>query len=71
MVKKSNTMPKLHNFRREIAEEIYRLVYTKEDKSIRKAKIEEIENWMAEMGYLGNETPAELAREWQENTNQT
>jgi hypothetical protein len=66
----SNSIPRLHNLRRKIAEEIFFLVYTKEDKNFRKAKIEEIESWIAEMGYLGNETPSELAREWQENTKQ-
>ena len=58
--------PKLRNVRRKIAEEIFHLVYSKEDKYYRQEKIEEIDRWMAEMGYLGNETPTELAREWKE-----
>lgn len=63
-----NEIPRLHNVRRKIAEEIFHLVYSKKDKNFRKTKIEEIDLWMAEMGFLGNETPTELAREWQELT---
>jgi len=62
----SNARPKIHNIRRLISEEIYHLVYSKDDKDIRKEKIEEIEQWLSEMGFLGNETPIELAREWRE-----
>lgn len=63
-----NETPKLRNVRRMIAEEIFHLVYSKEDKNFRQAKIEAIDHWLAEMGFLGNETPTELAREWQEFT---
>ena len=61
-----NHIPKTHTVRKTAAEEIFHLVYPGSDKSFRKSRIREIENWLAESGYYGTENLAELAREWQE-----
>ena len=56
---------KTHTIRHKMAEEIYFLCYTKEDKNYRKAKTREIDDWLADGNFFGVESPAELAREWQ------
>ena len=59
-------MPKFHTIRRKMAEEVAYLLYTSADKDYKKIKANQIEDWLADGNFFGDETPAELAREWQE-----
>jgi len=61
-----DNIPRIHALQRKTAEEIFYLVYKSTDKNFKKGKIEAIEHWLAEMGFLGNEYPTELAKDWQE-----
>ena len=61
-----NHIPKTHTIRKNAAEEIFNLVYPGSDKDFKRTKVKEIENWLAEGYFFGNENPVELAREWQE-----
>ncbi|BBB48895.1 hypothetical protein [Pelolinea submarina] len=61
-----NHIPKTHTIKKNTAEEIFNLVYPGSDKEFKKTKVKEIENWLAEGYFFGNENPVELAREWQE-----
>ena len=63
---KVSSLPKMHTLRRGIAEEVYHLVYSGQDKNFRKTKTREIEEWLAQQDFLVNESPLELAKEWQE-----
>jgi len=58
-------LPKTHTIRKKAAEEICSIVYPGSDKEIKRARTREIERWLAEGYFFGNENPAELAREWQ------
>ncbi len=61
-----NDIPKMHTLWRRTAEEIAHLVYPGNDRDLRKTKTREIEAWLADGNFFGDETPAELAGEWQE-----
>ncbi len=60
------SIPKMHTIRRQMAEEVAYLLYASGDKGFKKEKTREIEDWLADGNFFGDETPAELAREWQE-----
>ena len=62
----NKSMPKFHTIRRKMAEEVTYILYTAEDKDFKKAKAKEIEDWLADGNFFGDETLDELAREWQE-----
>lgn len=59
-----NHIPKTHTIQKKAAEEICNIVYSGSDKEFKRAKIREIERWLSEGNFFGNENPAELAREW-------
>jgi hypothetical protein len=59
-----DSIPKMHTLRREIAEAVCHLVYSGNDKEFRKVKTREIDVWLADGNFFGNESPAELAEEW-------
>lgn len=61
-----NHIPKTHTIQKNAAEEIFNLVYPGSDKEFKKFKTREIEKWLAEGSFFGNENLAELARGWQE-----
>jgi len=61
-----NHIPKTHTIKKNAAEEIFHIVYPGSDKEFKKSKTREIENWLEEGYFFGNENPAELAKEWQE-----
>ena len=61
-----NQIPKTHTIKKNAAEEIFHIVYPGSDKEFRKFKTREIEKWLEEGFFFGNESPAELAKEWQE-----
>ena len=61
-----NHIPKMHSLRREIAEAVCHLVYSGSEKEYRKTKTREIDAWLADGNFFGDETPAELAGEWLE-----
>jgi hypothetical protein len=56
-------IPKTHTIKKNAAEEIFNLVYTGSDKDFKKTRIKEIENWLAEGYFFGNE----IRWSWQEN----
>jgi hypothetical protein len=58
-----DSIPKMHTFRRKIAEALCHLVYSGNDIEFRKAKTREIDAWLADGNFLVGETPAELAEE--------
>jgi len=61
-----NHIPKTHTIKKNAAEKIFHIVYPASDKEFKKSKTREIENWLEEGYFFGNENPAELAKEWQE-----
>ena len=61
-----NHIPKTHTIKKKAAEEICNIVYPGSDKEFKKARMREIEKWLNEGYFFGNENPAELAKEWQE-----
>lgn len=61
-----NHIPKTHTIKKKAAEEIFHIVYPGSDKEYRRTKTREIEKWLEEGYFFGNENPAELAKEWQE-----
>jgi len=60
-----NHFPKKHTIQKKAAEQICNICYPGSDKEFKKTKTREIEHWLAEGYFFGNENPAELAREWQ------
>ena len=63
--------PKMRILRRKMAEEVAYLLYAGDDKDLRKTRADEIEYWMSDGNFFGDETPVELAREWQEFTRES
>ena len=61
-----NHIPKTHTIKKKAAEEICNIVYPGSDKEFKKARTREIENWLIEGYFFGNENLAELAKEWKE-----
>ena len=61
-----NKIPKIHTIRKSIANEIYHIVFSGKDRNFKKDTIKEIESWLAQGGFSYDETPADLAKEWQE-----
>jgi len=61
-----NHIPKTHIIKKKAADEICNIVYPGSDKEFKKARTREIEQWLIEGYFFGNENPAELAKEWQE-----
>jgi hypothetical protein len=61
-----NHIPKTHTIKKKAAEEICNIVYSGSDKEFKRTKTREIERWLAEGYFFGNEDPAELAKEWKE-----
>lgn len=53
-----------------MAEAIYYLVYIGDDKRYRQDKTREIEDWLIDGSFTGQETAEYLAAEWQEYDNQ-
>jgi hypothetical protein len=51
-----------------MAEEVAYLLCTGDDKDLRKTRADEIEYWLSDGNFFGDETPPELAQEWQEYT---
>jgi len=66
-----NHIPKIHTIRGKAAEEIYHLVYSGKDRDFKNARLREIESWLAEGSFLGNENPLELAAAWREYCQET
>ncbi len=64
-----NHIPKTHTIKKKAAEEICNIVYPGCDREFKKARLREIENWLMEGYFFGNENPAELAKEWQDYNN--
>ncbi len=64
--KSLNHIPKSHTITKNAAEEIFHIVYPGSDKDFKKNKTREIEQWLVEGSFFGNENPAELAKAWQE-----
>ena len=60
-----NNIPKSHTIKKKAAEEICSILYSGRDKKFKRSKTSEIERWLADGYFFGNENPVELAREWQ------
>ena len=60
----ASDIPKSHTIRKSLANEIYQLLYSGKDKSFKKNKVKEIENWLVRNDILLDENPAELAEEF-------
>ena len=58
-------LPKIHTFWRKKAEEVVHVLYSGADKDTKAAHLAAIQSWLAEGGFVGTESAAELAREWQ------
>ena len=66
----SNMYDKLHKENKmdtnKMANEIYDLVYTGDDKYHRASKTSEIQDWLDDGSLIGDETAEQLAHEWNE-----
>lgn len=60
-----NHIPKTHTIKKKAADAICNIVYPGSDKAFKLAKTREIEHWLSEGNFFGNENPAELAQAWQ------
>lgn len=63
--KSLRSLPKMHTFWRKRAEEVAHILYSGAEKDVKNARLAEIQTWLAEGGFVGTESAAELAREWQ------
>jgi len=59
-----NHIPKAHTIKKKAAEEICNIVYPGSNKEFKRAMTREIERWLSEGNFFGNESPAELAQAW-------
>lgn len=59
-----NHIPKAHTIRKKTAEQICNNVYPGADKDFKRGKSREIQRWLSEGNFFGNENPAELAQAW-------
>ena len=62
----ASDIPKMHTIRKSVAAEIYHVLYTGKDNTFKKEKISEIETWLAQGDFFVDLNPLELAKEWQE-----
>jgi hypothetical protein len=61
-----DAIPKTHTIKKKAAEKIFNIVYPGSDKEFKRIKTREIEKWLEEGSFFGNENPVELAKGWQE-----
>ena len=68
MARKGGTsdIPKSHTIRKTMANEIYHILYSGQDKNFKKDMVREIESWLTRNDILFDEEPAALAKEFQE-----
>ena len=60
-----NNIPKTHTIKEKSRRRDLQHSYSGRDKKFKRSKTSEIERWLADGYFFGNENPVELAREWQ------